>query len=167
MILSVAKMQQIKPCSKNNTTRLEQIIKETEFSDLQRLVGTNIYNKLVEDTTDSENIPTTLQQILDDGLYQTIAYLVYAQYVQEISIVDTFSGMVQKQREDAATIPQGMIKNLAIKNRQIAEQWYAVVRDRLQEYYGECSNDGVDDGFSEVYSVRRGKTRDRVRIVQW
>ena len=166
MILTVQKMQQIKPCSKNNTTRLEQIIRETEFSDFQRLVGTDVYNRLVADTADPQNIPTELQSILDDGLYAVIAYLSYAQYIQEISVVDTFSGMVQKHREDSTTVPQGMIKNLAIKNRQIAEQHYDKVRSRLQEYCGLITGETIHDGFSEIYSVRRVGGKHRRNIIQ-
>ena len=166
MILTVQKMQQIKPCSKNNTTRLEQIIRETEFSDFQRLVGTDVYNRLVTDTADPTEIPVTLQSILDDGLYAVIAYQVYAQYIQEISVIDTFSGMVQKQRDDSVTVPQGMIKNLVIKNRQIAEQYYDRVRDRVQEYCGLIADEALSDGFSEIYSVRRVGGKNRRNVIQ-
>lgn len=164
MILSYAKMQEIKPCSKNNKARLEQIIAETEFSDFQKLVGKDIYNKLVEDTSVTP-IDPTLQGILNDGLYATIAYLVYSRYVQEISIVDTFSGMVQKQRDEAAPIPQGTIKNLAIHNREIAEQYFDNVSERLMNFYGELPQGGIEDGFSEIYSVRRGRGAKKSNII--
>lgn len=163
MILSYTKMQEIKPCSKNNKARLEQIIAETEFSDFQKLVGRDIYNKLVEDTSTTQ-IDPTLQGILNDGLYATIAYLVYSRYVQEISIVDTFSGMVQKQRDEASPIPQGTIKNIAIHSREIAEQYFSVVCDRLREFYCEEPALAVDDGFSEIYSIRRVRGGRRLNI---
>ena len=154
MILSYNKMQEIKPCSKNNKARREQIIAETEFLDFQKLVGKDIYNKLVTDTS-TTSIDPTLQGILNDGLYATIAYLVYSHYIQEISVVDTFSGMVQKQRDEASPIPQGTIKNIAIHSREIAEQYFSVVCDRLREFYCEEPTLTVEDGFSEIYSVRR------------
>ena len=147
-------MQEIKPCSPNNKNKLIQIIQETEFSDFQKLVGGDIYNKLVEDCSETPTNPQ-LQEILDGGLYATIAYLVYSHYIQEISVVDTFSGMVQKQRDEASPIPQGTIKNIAIHSREIAEQYFSVVCDRLREFYCEEPTLVVEDGFSEIYSVRR------------
>lgn len=156
MILSYTKMQEIKPCSQNNKNKLIQIIQETEFSDFQKLVGSNIYNKLVEDTSTTP-IDATLQGILNDDLYATIAYLVYSRYVQEISAVDTFGGFVQKQRDEASPVSQGTIKNIAIHSREIAEQYFERVSDKLMNFYGEVPPCGVEDGFSEIYPIRRSK----------
>lgn len=157
-ILSIQKMQAIKPCSRNNDARLKQIIAETEFLELQNLIGKDIYAKLVQDC-ERNPIPQELQSILDDGLYQTIAYFTYANYIQEISVVDTFTGMVQKQREDAQPISVGTIKNLAIHSRELAEQYYDGVKERLNQYYGGCGCQGgqINDNFSEIISVRRYK----------
>lgn len=156
MILSYTKMQEIKPCSQNNKNKLTQIIQETEFSDFQKLVGGDIYNKLVEDTSVTP-IDATLQGILNDGLYATIAYLVYSRYIQEISVVDTFGGFVQKQRDEASPVSQGTIKNIAIHSREIAEQYFEKVSDKLMNFYGEVPPCGVEDGFSEIYPIRRSK----------
>ena len=156
MILSYTKMQEIKPCSQNNKNKLTQIIQETEFSDFQKLVGSDIYNKLIEDCSETPINPQ-LQEILDGGLYHAIAYLVYSRYVQEISAVDTFGGFVQKQREEASPVSQGTIKNIAIHSREIALQYFEKVSDKLMNFYGEVPPCGVEDDFSEIYPIRRSK----------
>lgn len=163
-ILTTEKMQSIKPCSKNNITRLAQIIAETEFLDLQNLVGTDIYNSLVEDCSQTP-IDPELKSILDNGLYAVIAYFAYANYIQEISVVDTFTGMVVKQREDAQPVSQGAIKNLVVHNREIAKQYYEKIREDLLEYYNKCDKETITPGYSEIYSVRRTRKNRGINII--
>jgi len=153
-ILTINKMEEIKPASYNNVALLGQLIDEVEFGKIQKLLGIEIYNAITAELS-SGNVSQELIEILNKGLYKCIAYFVYARYVQESYIQDTFTGMVQKSREDSQLISQGAMKNLANEYTDMAMLSFNLVKGDIMKKYGTpCET--VKSGFSEVIGIRRG-----------
>lgn len=160
-ILSFDKMQQIKPCSRNNEMLLKQLIKETEEFKLQKTLGCEIYNKIKE-SVDNDDISDELQDILEGGLYKFIAYSVYARYIQESMLQDTFTGMVSKQREDSQTASTGQLKNVANEYTNMADFAYNQVKCKIDRLYGCNSNKSPQqNNFSEIIGLRRDNNCNR------
>lgn len=153
-ILSLNKLQEIKPMSKNNTTLINQLIGEVEFGKIQKLLGTDIYNAILSDTQASP-IANDVKAILEGGLYKCITYFVYARYIQESMLADTFTGTVIKQRPDSTTAPTGQIKNVVNEYVDMALMAYDLVKDKIQEKYG-TPEETVKTGFSEIIGIRKG-----------
>lgn len=153
-ILTYNKLQEIKPMSANNKKLIEQMIDEVEFGKIQKLLGTQIYNDILADLQSSP-VPADLQDILNGGLYKCITYFVYARYIQESMLADTFTGVVIKQRQDAQTAPMGQIKNVVNEYVDMALMAYELVKDKIQEKYG-TPVETVKTGFSEIIGVRKG-----------
>lgn len=151
-ILSYDKMNSVKRISENNKPFVMQLIKEVEFSKIRPLIGKEIYDKILSEiqTPDAE-----LTQILENGLYQCITYMTYARYIQESMLVDTFTGMVVKEREDSRTASVGQLKNVANEYSQMALNYYDEVKDLINKKYG-CSIKTVDTtNWSKIQGVRR------------
>lgn len=147
-------MQEIKPASYNNIAVLGQLIEEVEFAKIQKLLGADIYNAILAEIN-SGNPSQELIDILNGGLYKCIAYFVYARYVQESYIQDTFTGMVQKNREDSSLISQGAMKNLANEYVEIAMMAFDSVKCQIMDKYGK-PDQKVKSSFSEIIGVRKG-----------
>lgn len=156
-ILTYNKMQEIKPCSKNNKAIIEQFIKEVEFSKIQKLLGTDVYNALLADANTTP-IADDVKEILEGGMYKCIAYYVYARYIQESMLVDTFTGMVVKDRTDAHTAPVGQIKNVVNEYTDMAIMSYSLVKDKIQSKYG-CPANVTNNNFTEIVGVRRNNCK--------
>lgn len=154
-ILTYAKMQEIKKCSINNEQFLHQMIKETEFSDFKKLVGRDIYNAII--TEIGEGISEELQAILDDGLYASIAYLTYANYIQQSNAIDTATGVRQKVLSDSEPVKLGQIKNMVLYFKDLAVEYYISVKNRLNQHFSSVcpGNSARTDNFSEIIGVRR------------
>lgn len=153
-ILSYNKLQSIKPCSQNNKALIEQLIKETETFKIQKLLGTCVYNKIVDEIK-SGNISEELQSILDNGLYACIAYAVYARYIQESMLVDTFTGVVSKVRSDSQTASTGALKNVANEYSDMSMYSFSLVKDAIMKKYGETRNSIDLNKFSEIQGIRK------------
>lgn len=154
-ILTYAKMQEIKKCSINNEQFLHQMIKETEFSDFKKLVGRDIYNAIIAEI--GEGISEELQAILDDGLYASIAYLTYANYIQQSNAIDTATGVRQKVLSDSEPVKLGQIKNMVLYFKDLAVEYYISVKNRLNQHFSSVcpGNSARTDNFSEIIGVRR------------
>lgn len=154
-ILSYAKMQEIKKCSINNEDFLKQMIKETEFSDFKKMVGRDIYNAIIAEI--EGGITEELQSILNNGLYQCIAYLTYANYIQQSNAIDTATGVRQKVLQDSEVVSLGQIKTMVIYFKDLAQEYYLTVRNDLNTHFSAaCSGSLVrKDNFNEIIGVRR------------
>lgn len=158
-ILSLNKFQEIKYVSPNNVTGLKakwmnKLIEEVEFGKIQKLLGTDIYNAILNDSQASPIAPD-VQEILDEGLYKCIAYFVYSRYIQESMLADTYTGAVIKDRKDSTPAPTGQLKNVANEYVDMAMMAYELVKDKIQAKYG-TPVETVKTGFSEIIGVRRG-----------
>lgn len=162
-ILSLNKLQEIKPMSKNNTALINQLIDEVEFGKIQKLLGTDIYNAILTDTQASP-IADDVEAILEGGLYKCITYFVYARYIQESMLVDTFTGVVRKQRPDSSTAPTGQIKNVVNEYVDMALMAYELVKDDIQKKYGR-PEETVKTGFWEIIGLRKGSECKRKKYL--
>ena len=161
-IITTAKLCEIKPVSQNNIPLLNQLIVETEEVKIRQLLGCEIYNKITDEIL-SNSISSDLQHILDKGLYHTITYMVYARYVQESMLVDTFTGMVTKVRQDSQSASNGAIKNIANEYSNMAMFYFNLVKDDICKIYGcSCENNNVKiNNFSEITAVRRSFNKNK------
>lgn len=165
MILTFEKLQEIKPMSINNKPYIMQLVKETEEFKIQKLLGSCVYNKIVDEIK-SGDISDELSIILNDGLYSCITYMVYARYLQESMLQDTFTGMVNKVRPDSQTASTGSLKNVANEYSDMAMYNFGLVRDKIISRYGSASNSVETNKFSSIESVSRhnGKYNKCVKI---
>jgi len=148
MLLPYSQQQIIKPVSKNNQTKFEQISIETQDLELDQLLGTVFYQEVVDNyvpTTTATTTPDIWQelvegsvytgscgnQITQKGLWYVLAYLNYASYINEAHIADTLTGFVQKTRPDSQQINYPAQKNLMNKNREFAFNYFDKTRDFL------------------------------------
>lgn len=154
-ILSYETLQAIKKCSINNRQFIEQIIRETEFSDFKKLVGVDIYNAIMSEI--EGGISEDLQKILNDGLYACIAYLTFANYIQQSNAIDTATGLRQKNISDSEVVSLGQIKTLVIYNKNLAEEYFNSVKQSLYNHFSSCLGGGQSrqDNFYEIIGVRR------------
>ena len=150
MILNYDSINKIKPVSKNNKSKIEQIIKEVEDFEIEQLLGDALFqdvvNNYVDITINTAHTHDIWNDLVDgcaftnkegkilkhNGLKNIITYLVYAEYVIEASISDTFSGIVEKTRTDSQQVSRATLENLRNKNREIGFNYYKLTREFLE-----------------------------------
>lgn len=159
MILTYNKLNDIKPLTKNNPAGIGRLIQETEFLDFQNLVGKEIYDKLVTDT--SGTISEDLAAILNGGVYQCIAYLVYANFLQSGDIFTSYAGTFAKTMEGGEQLNSGKIKNEQQRARELAAQYYNGVRESLENYYSKHAGDKIKENEIDAVGVRKVFGRGR------
>ena len=153
-IVNYTEQQQVKPISDNNAERFDQIMVVTEVKDLQPLLGMSLYQDLIQDPTAAKYV--TLKDgatwILSGktykmmGLKYVLAYLFYANYVEQVATVDTFSGMVQHTFAEAQRAESSEIRRIASMNREIAARYWEEVKLYIENNlatYPEYKMDGT------------------------
>jgi len=123
---TLAEQQAIKPLNKNNTSLFTQLQKEVEANDLVKYLGFEFYQDMLR-------TPATYTTLLSGGTYtvngvsytfaglkQVCAYLLYARYVEQSYIQDTFSGFVEHTGTTFQRISAAEMKNRASAFREIA-----------------------------------------------
>lgn len=126
MIITYEEQQIIKPSAQNDEVRFIQIMEEVDRSEVRKLLGNKLYFEI-------KKTPSNFVELIEGcdfeyrgvfmnhlGLRYVIAYLNYASYIVQSYAHDTFTGVVEKKREDSETLSIGKIKNLANLNREIA-----------------------------------------------
>lgn len=135
-ILTYSKMQSYKPCSINNKAKIEQLISEVEMLELTKMLGAETYSQLVTDANQT-TIADDVKAILEGGLYASISYFVYATYLINSSITDTFTGMVQKTRQDSESVSVGTLKNEQTRYKELAIVYFNQVKDKIEAKYSK------------------------------
>ena len=163
MILSVQKFKILHQMNYSNDKLLERIIKETEFVDFKKLAGECIYSGILAEIASDTGMSEELTDIMESGVYDTISYLAYANWLLQANVVNTYSGAVQKQTQYSEPISSGQIKNLNTYNREIALEYWKTVEPLLNEYFGTdacgCGSEGgTSDHFDDFDSVNVLKT---------
>ncbi len=116
LLWTYANQQSIKPISANfDQTKFAQLQKEVQVEDLQKLLGFDFYQDLIQNPATTENAA-----LLDGGTYEvagvtysyvglkfTLAYYLYARYVQTSFKKDTAAGFVRKNLEDSRQLDRG------------------------------------------------------------
>lgn len=166
-ILTYEKQQEIKAVSINNKSKFEQIIKEVEGLEIDKLLGSVFYQDIANNKNNYNDLLNGCSFtncngyiVSHNGLYFVIAYLSYANYIRESFVNDTFTGFVKKQRPDSEMISQGDLKNLEEKNKQIAYNSFELIKDYLNqntESYPlwNCCNRKITSNSFKVYGIKK------------
>lgn len=152
-LINYTEQQQVKPISDNNAERFEQIMLETEVKDLQPLLGMSLYQDLIQDPTaaryvtlkDGATWTLSGKSYKMMGLKYVLAYLFYANYVEQVAIADTFSGMVQHTFAESQHIETSEKRRIASMNREIAARYWEEVKLYIENNlstYPEYKMDG-------------------------
>lgn len=118
----------IKPIDQNSWNKFPQLQQEVDFADLPQYLGYEFYQELKRNISD-------YQLLLDGGTYTisgvtyqfnglkaVCAYLLYARYVKQSYINDTFSGFVKHTGDGFEKISAGEINSQYENYRSIAGQ---------------------------------------------
>lgn len=140
-LLTYNQQQAIKPISANNEKKYSPLEWEVENSTLAKLIGLPLLQNIQDNPTSAENI-----LILDGdsyvcgnytlrhkGLRYVLAYLIFARYVGESMINDTFTGMVQKTRPDSEILSNGALRRQQQVFEEIAMQEFQNIKNYLIE----------------------------------
>ena len=133
LLWTYADQQTIKPISANfPSEEFEQIMEEVQVEDLQKLLGFDFYQDIIQNPTAEWNA-----KLLDGGEYEynsvtyfyeglkyVLAYFAYARYVRVSSKKDTATGFVDKQFEDSRQINIGKESNLHKDFTKIAFKYW-------------------------------------------
>ena len=89
--------------------------------------------------------------------------MVYARYIQESMLIDTFTGMVTKVRPDSQVASNGAIKNVANEYTNMAMFYFNLVKDDIYKLYGGYTgeNNIKINNFSEITAVRRSANKNK------
>jgi hypothetical protein len=135
LIVSFDAQQLIKPMSVNNEDKYNQIAREVESLELDKLLGYAFYQDVSSNQANytgllngSQFTDNANNLVYHKGLRYVIAYLNYAKYIGESYVNDTFTGFVQKTRQDSERISSGDIKRLQQENREIAFNAFELIR---------------------------------------
>lgn len=143
-LLLYSKQQEIKPISNNNANRYDQLALEVENSELLDLISIEMYQDLLNNptTTDNANLLNGCSftngngnTITHHGLRYVLAYLNYSRYIAESSIVDSYTGFVQQNRQESTHISDGLITRMQNANRKIALTAWETIREFLDLNY--------------------------------
>lgn len=124
---TLADQQRIKPIEGNSiSNKFEQLRNEVELNDIQKYLGFEFYQELKRNPSAYVNLLSGGTFVENgytyqfNGLKYVCAYLLYARYIRESAIVDTFSGFVNHSTEGMQKISNGELQNLENRYREIA-----------------------------------------------
>ena len=131
--------QRTKKISENNQSKHYLLVEEVESTDLRKLLGDAFLYDIQTNPTNYTDLLNGVEfdygtdKLKHKGLKYILAYLVYAKYIGESFVQDTFSGFVQKNRQESETVSEGTTKRLINENRAIALSEFAIVEKYLCE----------------------------------
>lgn len=128
MILTFEQQQSIKPISENNIGKWEQIAKEVNEVSMYSLFGIdfmldvegNLTNTDYSDLLNGSSYVINGVTYIHGGLRKILSYLIYAQYIKQTGIEDTFTGMVRQLRPETEKAQPGEKENLVKNTYKVA-----------------------------------------------
>lgn len=128
MILTYDQQQSIKPISENNSGKWAQIATEVNEVSMYNLFGIdfmldvegNLANIQYADLLEGSIYIVNGVTYIHGGLRKILAYLIYAQYLKETGIEDTFTGMVRQLRPETEKPQVGEKENIISNTYKIA-----------------------------------------------
>ena len=123
---TIAEQQLIKPIDKNNQALFPSLQVEVEMNDLQLYLGKEFYQELLRNTNDYKTLLNggsyeySGVNYTFKGLKYVCAYLLYARYVRQSYIQDTFSGMVQHTGDGFQRLSSAELQNQEQRYKEIA-----------------------------------------------
>lgn len=136
-LLTYSQQVAIKPISKNNERLYPQLINDVEAMYLARILGAVFAQKVQEtplnytELLDGSTFNFCGEQAKHKGLRYVLAYYAYSEYVKNSDVSDTFTGMVQQNRQEATHLSTGRINALRDSALQIADQALELVKAYL------------------------------------
>ena len=126
MIWTLTDQQTIRPIDENNERLFPQLQKEVEVHDLPSLIGFEFYQELKRNEGDYELLLSGGEYTYNDltysfnGLKYVCAFLLYARYIRQSSVNDTFSGFVYHSADNMQRLSSNEIVNLENRYKEIA-----------------------------------------------
>jgi hypothetical protein len=127
---TVQEQQKIKPIDQNSLGKFEQLQNEVEINDLQKYLGTEFYQELKRNMAAYSLLLTGGSYSYNGitytfgGLKAVCAYLLYAKYVRQSYITDTFSGMVAHTGEGFQRLSSAELANQESMSKEIAGTYW-------------------------------------------
>jgi hypothetical protein len=162
-----------KKISANNQTKFAQIETEVENTELRDLLGVALLQDLQYNGSTAENVKLLAgtsfvncdgNTIYHKGIRFVLAYLIYSRYIGESFVNDTFTGLVQKTRDDSEQLSEGQVRRLQENNRIIAMNEWLIIKEYLnlnpEDYPLWCSVKSKKPFTPRITGVRRTLTRD-------
>lgn len=157
----IDKTEIIKHRQISNSVRDDKInpfIEDAEFDDLKGLLGELLYNDIVDNPTDQQNIdlldPFTYtydsNQYKHKGLKKVLSIFSYARYIMFGSFTDTGFGFVEKNSQDSSNAELAQKKIVYKKEQQMAHKYFNEIKrflDRNADTYtlwnADCQTQGA------------------------
>ena len=123
---TLEQQQAIKPIDQNSFDKFEQLQREVEACDIEQYLGMEFYQEIKRNPDDYEKLfyggdyEYSGYIYSFNGLVFVCAYLLYARYIRQSYIVDTYSGFVQHTGNDFKQISSGELKNLEARYKEVA-----------------------------------------------
>jgi len=152
-LLSFNQQQSVKPIAANNESRFAQWSEEVQERELKKLIGTKLYQDLVNNSTSAIYLELlnggtfvandfTYTQL---GLRYVLAFFIYSEYLSDSKLQDTFAGFVKKNIPESRQAEIGEIKAKQNRARQLAfgawEEIKLFLDNNTDTYeYWECAN---------------------------
>jgi hypothetical protein len=142
-ILTYSQQQAIKPISPNKEREYTQIQLDVERLYLSQLLGSSFAYAVITSPEDYDDLLAGAEFKLcgeivkQQGLRYVMAYYTFAEYVTTSNVNDTFTGMVQFNRQEAIPISRGQLESIRATNISIAEKEWSLIKEYL------CVNSSV------------------------
>lgn len=137
--------------------KIGSYIHDAEILDLKPMLGSQLYNDLVQNLSTTEN-----QRLMNGGSYiyngedfyftgleRVLSLLAYSRYIMFGSSNDTGMGLVQKSYQDSTPISEASKRNMYDQERKAAIGYFADVKEFLgrnkvdyPKYTTTCGNGG-------------------------
>ena len=133
LLWTYSDQQTIKPISPNfPQPEFSQIAEEVQVEDLQKILGFEFYQDIVQNPTTTANAALlnggtytyNSTQYFYEGLKHVLAYFFYARYIRQSFKKDTYGGFVGKEFEESRKLNNGDESNLYNINRRLAFKYW-------------------------------------------
>lgn len=127
---TIQEQQSIKQIDQNSVNKFQQLQNEVEINDLQKYLGTEFYQELKRNTSNYALLLTGGSYDYNGitytfgGLKSVCAYLLYAKYVRQSYITDTFSGMVAHTGDGFQRLSSAELANQESMYKEIAGTYW-------------------------------------------
>jgi hypothetical protein len=127
---TIQEQQSIKPIDQNSINKFQQLQNEVEINDLQKYLGTEFYQELKRNTSaytlllSGGDYNYNGVDYIFGGLKSVCAYLLYAKYVRQSYITDTFSGMVAHTGQEFQRLSSAELANQEAMYKEIAGTYW-------------------------------------------
>lgn len=127
-----------------NKTNFEKLQEEIENNELMKLLGSAFLYDIQQNPTDQKYIDLLDGKEFIDcdgnpnrfrGIKYQLAYYNYAQYLSESTYQDTYTGLIEKNRNETQTASAGVMKNQQKRWREIGLNDFELMKEFLNENY--------------------------------